>query len=288
MNVSLKIKNLNVQVKKSILLKDVSFTVPKGCVCAFIGHNGAGKTTTIKSILGLRSYNNGTIKINGADAKKVLSRKIIGYVPEKSNDSNIKPLVFLRNIADFKHVPKQKFHTFVTSILNDFHLPSDRLKVKMNRLSSGQNKLLTIAQAFLGRPKIVIMDEPTDNLDPDTRELFYNFIYKQKKAMPKITYFISTHNLDEIENYADYVVLIKGGEIQYFGPYTSNRSLRQTYSDFVKTGVFNPSSKETKQQKYDRLLAEDKITKLEHDKLIKSIVQKKYKVGKVFRGKFKH
>ncbi|MDR0825835.1 MAG: ABC transporter ATP-binding protein [Mycoplasmataceae bacterium] len=233
------VQNLKVKMKLQVLLDDVSFTVPYGVTCAFIGHNGAGKTTTIRSILGLREYDSGEITIAGVNAKYKKSRVTIGYVPEKGSADKIKVIDFLRNIADFKNVSKSELDSFVETTCKELNIPVDRLQNRICDLSSGQNKLITIAQAFIGAPDIVFMDEPTDNLDPEARELFYEFIKNQRKINPRVTYFISTHNLDEIEHYIDYVVIIRNGQIKHVGPYKADGQLRKNYSEFVKTGIFH-------------------------------------------------
>jgi ABC-2 type transport system ATP-binding protein len=150
----------------------VSFKVPTGSVCAFIGHNGAGKTTTVKSFLGLRPIKSGRIEINGIDGCNILSRKDVGYIPEKGNNEKISARDFLRIVGAFYNLSAKEVDAKVKQLLMFFQMQSDRLNIKMNKLSSGQNKIISIIQAFLKNPKLIIADEPTDNLDPETRDLF--------------------------------------------------------------------------------------------------------------------
>jgi ABC-2 type transport system ATP-binding protein len=154
------------------LLFNVSFKVPTGCMCTFIGHNGAGKTTTVKSCLGLRPIQSGKITINGIDSKNILSRQKVGYIPEKGNLEKITARNFLREVGAFYGLNADQTDKKIYPMLDYFGLPKNRLDVKLNKLSSGQNKIITIIQAFLGDPYLIVADEPTDNLDPETRDIF--------------------------------------------------------------------------------------------------------------------
>jgi ABC-2 type transport system ATP-binding protein len=101
------VEKLNKTIKKEKILSNVSFKIPRGVVCAFIGHNGAGKTTTIKSIMNLYRYDSGTIEIDGMNAKKINSHNHIGYVPEKENFPKIKAKKFLQMMACLYDIPKK-------------------------------------------------------------------------------------------------------------------------------------------------------------------------------------
>jgi ABC-2 type transport system ATP-binding protein len=157
---------------KNQLLFDVSFKVPTGSMCTFIGHNGAGKTTTVKSCLGLRQIQSGSIIINGIDSRNILSRQKVGYIPEKGNVEKITARTFLHQVGAFYGLNPQQTDEKIYPLIQYFGLPKNRLEVKLNKLSSGQNKIITIIQAFLGDPYLIIADEPTDNLDPETRDIF--------------------------------------------------------------------------------------------------------------------
>jgi ABC-2 type transport system ATP-binding protein len=196
----LKVIKLKKVIDKEKILDNVSFEVPKGKLCAFIGHNGAGKTTTIKSILSLYQYDSGEILINGINSKKISSHKALGYVPEKENFPKIKAIVFLKMMAQLYDVPKNIMEERIEYYKRIFSL-ENRLNINLSSMSSGQKKKIMIIQSLLHDPQLLIMDEPTENLDPDTRDIFYRLVAKLKKQGKTI--FISTHNLDEIENFAD-------------------------------------------------------------------------------------
>jgi ABC-2 type transport system ATP-binding protein len=172
---SINVKQINAYAGRQQLLFNIKFKVPTGKVCAFIGHNGAGKTTTVKTMLALRPLNirsKANIRLLCSDFKDYRCRKNIGYIPEKGNNEHITARDFLRYIGYFYGLTNAESDKKMEKIIHFFKLPKNRLKVKMNKLSSGQNKIITICQAFMGKPKLIVADEPTDNLDPETRDMF--------------------------------------------------------------------------------------------------------------------
>jgi ABC-2 type transport system ATP-binding protein len=209
------INKLNKKTKQQMILKDVSFVVPRGCICAFIGHNGAGKTTTIKSILNLFQYDSGEITINSINAKdSIVAHSIIGYVPERDFFPRLTGNIFLTNLCSYFGLSKTEINRKINYYSRVFDF-KNKLNINMQRLSSGQKKKILISQALLHDPQLIICDEPTENLDPDTRDIFYKVIKKHNKK--GATIFISTHNLDEIQNYANYVVILVKGKVKYQG-----------------------------------------------------------------------
>jgi ABC-type multidrug transport system ATPase subunit len=226
---ALEVRKLNAYAGKSQILFNLNFSLPKGKICAFIGHNGAGKTTTIKSILTLRPKSSGKITINNVDGNNIMSRQNVGYIPEKGSIEPISAKNFLRAIGSFYKLSKKHTDEKAKKLIDFFHLPANRLNVKLNKLSSGQNKVITIVQAFLGNPYLIIADEPTDNLDPETRDLFWDFVAKFHSEHKHVTFFIITHNLDEIEKYTDYMVILDHGLARFEGKYDRSPGLRAKY-----------------------------------------------------------
>jgi ABC-2 type transport system ATP-binding protein len=209
------VKNLNKKVKGTKILKNVSLQVPRGCVCAFVGHNGAGKTTTIKSIINLFTYDSGKILIDGIDAKdSIASHKKLGYIPERDFFPRLTGRTFLNNLCQYFNLSKTEIKNKINYYARAFDF-KDKLDINMQRLSSGQKKKILISQALLHDPQLIIADEPTENLDPDTRDVFYKVV--KKHSSNGATIFISTHNLDEIQNYANYIVILVKGQVKYQG-----------------------------------------------------------------------
>jgi ABC-2 type transport system ATP-binding protein len=224
----LKVEHLNFRIRKRQILDDVSFEVPQGSLCAFIGDNGAGKTTTIKSILGLYKAQTQEVKINGKNIKDVFNDNIIGYVPEKENFSKTKVMDWLIFMASLSNVSKEKCLPIAESYLKKFGI-LDVKNLRLFDLSSGQKKIIMIIQAFMNpNNQIFFMDEPTENLDPKIRQIFYDMVSETNKEGK--SFFISTHNLDEIKRFATYVVFIKHGKIVYSSHIKQGTDLYKIYN----------------------------------------------------------
>jgi ABC-type multidrug transport system ATPase subunit len=186
-----------------------SFQIHKGEIFGFLGPNGAGKTTTIKAILGLLYPTQGEIRINGTDIfseeKKVKSQ--IGYLPEKvSFYDNLTALQNLMFYAEMKHVSKE----CCMPLLKEFGLGDDAKK-KVRAFSKGMTQRLGMARAVLGNPSILILDEPSNGLDP--RGVV--FIREKIKHMQSLgsTVLVSSHILSEIQEMCDRVCIINKGRI---------------------------------------------------------------------------
>jgi ABC-2 type transport system ATP-binding protein len=258
----LKVENLNVKIGKTHILKNVNFELPEGVLCAFIGSNGAGKTTTIKSIVGLYPYNDGKITINDVDAKKYQSRYGLGYVPEKENFPKVKVGNFLQSCVDFFHIDKVKSDEITRKLLEAFGI-SDLVDKRLNKLSSGQKKKILIIQGLLHNPDLLIMDEPTENMDPDARMVFYQIIEQLKQE--KKTIFVSTHNLDEIQKHADYIIIIRSGEILFTGA-AQGENLYEIYRKYIGTTVEETTSQTKPEIKIGNIFGSNETPKSDENK----------------------
>lgn len=221
------IKNLNKSFGPHHILKNVSFTVPEGAFVIFAGKNGSGKTTTIKSILDLYSPDKGSsITINNVDSKNPDARQYIAYVPEKDNFSNEKVKNFLIRMGLLNNIPVNQLETKIWEYVKLFDVEK-YLNTRLDHLSSGNTKKIMLIQALLSNANCFIMDEPTDNLDPETRAIFYKLMKKLQKE--KKTIFISSHNLLEVGEYANYAIIIADGEIKYTGKFKNSKALLKLY-----------------------------------------------------------
>lgn len=210
-NAILKCENLNKLIGKKQILKDVSFEVEAGDILGFIGPNGAGKTTTIKLILGLQSISSGSVQINGYDIKKNFEKAIekVGAIVENPDLymylSGYENLRLIANL--YKNVSKSRIDEVVKLVGLE-----NRIKDKVSKYSLGMRQRLGIAQAILHKPNLLILDEPTNGLDPegikDMRELLINLATKEHMGI-----LISSHNLAELENFCNKVCIIKNGEV---------------------------------------------------------------------------
>ena len=210
-NPILKCENLNKKFGKKQILKDVSFDIFKGDILGFIGPNGAGKTTTIKLILGLQSITEGRVLINGFDIEKQFTKAIekVGAIVENPDlymyMSGYENLKLIANL--YKGIDEKRINEVVKLVKLE-----NRIQDKVSKYSLGMRQRLGIAQAILHRPSLLILDEPTNGLDPEgireMRELLIDLAKNEQMAI-----LISSHNLAELDNLCNKVCIIKNGKI---------------------------------------------------------------------------
>ena len=231
MNKIIEIRNLNKSFGNIKAVNDLSFDVAEGELFAFLGVNGAGKSTTINIICGQLSYDSGSVIID-ADNLNSNSQSIknaLGIVFQNSVlDKALTVYDNLENRADLYGIYGNKFKARLNELseLLDF---KDLLKRTVGKLSGGQLRRIDIARALLHNPKILILDEPTTGLDPQTRKTLWNVISILRKEK-NMTVFLTTHYMEEAAE-ADYVVIIDSGKITAKG---TPLELKNTYTgDFI-------------------------------------------------------
>lgn len=216
----LEIKHLNKLYDNNRGIKDVNMVIKEGTFHAFIGENGAGKTTTIKSIIGSYINYDGEILINGISTKKPESKSNIGYVPEVTIfPKELTTYQYLKYLAQLNNVDKAKIDLKIDEMLNKFNI-MDLKNKKPYSFSSGQKKKVLLIQALIHDPKLVILDEPSANLDPSARFELFSILSELRRENKTII--ISTHVLSEVDKYADSLTLIHKGKILYNGQKTKN------------------------------------------------------------------
>lgn len=207
----IEVKNLTKRYGKITALDNISFTVDTGEVLGFLGPNGAGKSTTMNIITGYISSNEGTVTVDGCEilAEPKKTKQKIGYLPE------IPPLYvdmtvrkYLEFMFDLKRVKLPK-NEHIDEIMRLVGLP-DHGKRLIKNLSKGYRQRVGFAQALLGNPPVIILDEPTVGLDPrqiiEMRKLI-------KSLGKKHTVIFSSHVLSEISATCDRIIIISGGKI---------------------------------------------------------------------------
>ena len=213
MKAVLELKNVSKFMNNKALVDDITFTVNEGEIFGFLGPNGAGKTTLMRTITTLLPIEEGSITYNDIkwqNGDEV--RKIIGYLPQHfSIYKNLKVYEALEHMAILKNVDNAKEE--VSSVLNKVNLYSDKNK-KIKQLSGGMLRRVGIAQAILGNPKILVVDEPTAGLDPENRIKFRNLLRDISKDMIII---ISTHIVEDIENTCNEIGILKKGSLLFSG-----------------------------------------------------------------------
>lgn len=211
METILEVKNINKFFGSKQILKNVSFSLKEGEILGFIGPNGAGKTTSIKLILGLQSISSGDVLINGHDIKTDFSKAIerVGAIVESPDLymylTGRKNLELIANM--YKDVTKER----IDEVIEIAGL-GNRIDDKVSKYSLGMRQRLGIAAAIIHKPNVLILDEPTNGLDPEGIKELRDLLKKLAKK-EKMGILISSHNLSELESFVSDVCLIKNGEV---------------------------------------------------------------------------
>ena len=203
--------NITKKIDNKIIINNLSLDLYEGDILGFIGPNGAGKTTTIKMILGLTSINKGTININGYDITKnfEIAIKNIGAIVE--NPDMYSYLTGYDNLlisAKLYQIKKERIDEVVKLVGL-----TKRINDKVRKYSLGMKQRLGIAQAILHKPKLLILDEPTNGLDPDGIKDLRIILKKLSKEGMAII--VSSHILNELETFVNKLCIIKNGQIIY-------------------------------------------------------------------------
>ena len=206
----LECQNLCKNFGKKQILKNVSFEIDEGDILAFIGPNGSGKTTTIKLILGLQKIDKGKVSINGFDVEKDFVKAIekVGAIVE--NPDTYMYLTGWQNLKIIANLYKGVTDEEIKKIVKLVDLEK-RINDKVSKYSLGMRQRLGIARALINKPNVLILDEPTNGLDPEGIKDLRNLLKKLAKEGMGIL--ISSHNLAELESFCNKVLIIDNGKI---------------------------------------------------------------------------
>lgn len=211
----LKCTKLKKQIKSKILVDDISFSINKGDVVGFIGPNGAGKSTIIKLILGLMKLSSGNVEINGYDIEKNFVKAIekVGAIVE--NPDLYMYLSGYDNLKITANYYKNISQNRIEDVIKIIGLEK-QIKDKVSTYSLGMKQRLAIGEAIINQPELLILDEPTNGLDPAGIHEIRNLV----KSLPKrydCTILISSHMLSEIELLADDIGILNHGRLLFEG-----------------------------------------------------------------------
>ena len=223
-------------------VQDLSFRVKSGELFAFLGINGAGKSTTINIMCGQLPKDGGKVLINGIDIDSDPNgiKRSLGVVFQNSVlDKDLSVQDNLQSRAALYGIKGKEFKERLLELAELLEF-KDLLKRTVGKLSGGQRRRIDIARALLHNPKILILDEPTTGLDPQTRSMLWRVIEELRKK-DGMTVFLTTHYMEEAAD-ADYVVILDGGKIVAEG---TPLELKNTYTgDFITLyGVADTSVK---------------------------------------------
>ncbi|MPW24477.1 ATP-binding cassette domain-containing protein [Alkalibaculum sp. M08DMB] len=207
----LELTNVHKKLGKIEIIRGINLSIGEGEIFGFLGPNGAGKTTTIKMIVGLIQPDSGCINIAGKNTVKEgnEARSEIGAVVENPEMYNyLSGMANLKLIAEIRKIPMKNVHE-VVEIVN----LTERIGDKVGKYSLGMKQRLGLACALLSKPKLLILDEPTNGLDPsgiiDFRKIVKNAVKEMNTSV-----FISSHILSEVQQLCDTVAFINYGEIK--------------------------------------------------------------------------
>ena len=251
MSNSIEIKNLYKSFGDVKAVQDLSFCVKEGELFAFLGVNGAGKSTTINILCGQLKKDSGKVFVDGTDLDDDVNfaKQSIGVVFQSSVlDSALSVYDNLQSRASLYGIIGEDFKVRLNELASLLNF-ADLLKRPVGKLSGGQRRRIDIARALLHRPKILILDEPTTGLDPQTRKTLWGVI-SALRTSENMTVLLTTHYMEEAVD-ADYVVIIDSGKISAEG---TPLALKNAYTgDFIY--LYNVDETEVKalQLPYEQL-----------------------------------
>ena len=225
-------------------VNNVSFNVKKGEIFAFLGPNGAGKTTTIKMLTTLLKPTAGTIRLNGIDtiAHPEKARKSFGIVfQDPSLDDELTAMENMEFHAVLYKVPGREIKGRIEKFLNFVEL-WDRKNDLVKTFSGGMKRRLEIARGLLHQPEILFLDEPTQGLDPQTRNKIWEYLQNLNKET-QITVFFTTHYMEEAEQIAHRIAIMDHGKIIETGTaaklmeQTQTKSLEKAFLKLTGTAI---------------------------------------------------
>jgi len=287
MTYSIETKNLNHRFsKENPLLKNINLQVPQGSIFGFLGKNGAGKTTTLKLILGLLKIQKGDISIFGKNLynNRITTLREIGSLIESpSFYAHLNARENLKILQKIFQCPKERIDEVLKTV---GLLEAD--KKKINQFSLGMKQRLSIGIALLHQPKLLILDEPTNGLDPNGIIEIRNLL-KSINAKFGTTIIISSHLLTEIEKLISHLAIIDDGALLFQGTFESLKSKQKEFGK-IKIETDNLSktcdliaSKNIKPILKNNMVCIPQIDPLELSEIVKLLVLNDVKVFQVIK-----
>ena len=210
----IKVNNIFKSFKEVDVLKNVTFNFEKGDIVGFLGPNGSGKSTLIKIMTGIMSPDKGTIYINNENIaeNRNITKSNIGYIPEVPDGfNNLTVKEFLFFCGELRDLKKDIIKSKLALINQQFQI-KDIFQKRMESLSKGLCQRIWLIQALLHNPDILLLDEPTDGLDPIQKKSMINFI---KNISYNKTIIITSHTLEDLQILCNHVLIIKDGTLVF-------------------------------------------------------------------------
>ena len=214
---AVELKNVTKRYNEIVAVKNLSLTISTGEIFGLLGPNGSGKSTTLKMLLGLVTPDEGSVNVLGLDALKqpVEVKRLVGYVPESANLYEfLTGIEYLDFIADIYVVPTEEKKQRITEYLKAMQLEG-REGDMINSYSDGMKKKISLISAFIHKPKLLILDEPLNALDPRSARIVKEFLYELKNQ--GVTTIMSTHVLEIAEAICDRIGIMYQGQLLALG-----------------------------------------------------------------------
>lgn len=229
---AIEIKNLTKQFNQKIVLDNINLDIESDQVFGFLGKNGAGKSTLINILSGNIHKTDGNFKIFDCSDYDINSiKKTIGVMPDVSNlYNNMTGIEFLMYMSKLKDSKSKIDKNDINKILKMINLDGIN-KVKIKNYSFGMKKKISLAQAIIGKPKLIFLDEPTSGVDPESILAIHEVIKNLK--MDGCTIFLTSHNLNEIEKLCSNIAILEQGKIKI------NGNIEKLKEDFSKNIIIN-------------------------------------------------
>jgi len=209
----IEVQNLSKKFNDTTVVDNISFLAEKNKTLGLLGPNGCGKTTSIGMMLGLIKPSSGNVFVDGRNLDQIEKYTFLSKINFASPYIELpKKLTVKENLEIYARLyGVKKFDNRITEISEDLNLEKF-LKKKTGELSSGQKNRVSLAKSLINKPSVLFLDEPTASLDPDVGDFVRNYIEKYK-SKNKITIFLASHNMNEVERLCDSVVMMKMGKI---------------------------------------------------------------------------
>tara|TARA_Y100001970_G_scaffold291816_1_gene430476 strand:+ start:2064 stop:2795 length:732 start_codon:yes stop_codon:yes gene_type:complete len=209
----IEVKNLTKKFKNNIAVNKINFYIEKNKTIGLLGPNGCGKTTSIGMILGLIEPSEGEIKIDNKNLQSFNRNEILSRINFASPYIELpKKLTVKQNLEVYGRLYGVKnLNDRILEISADLNI-RDFFQKKTGELSSGQKNRVSLAKSLINKPEILLLDEPTASLDPDTGDFIRSYI-QEYRSKNQVTILLASHNMSEVERLCDSVIMMKKGKI---------------------------------------------------------------------------
>ncbi len=268
------IKDFELSFGDKKIIHGLNFSVKRGEIFGFLGSNGSGKTTTIRALLGIYQADSGELLING---KKFSPERtgLIGYLPEERGLYRKEKVIdVMQYFGQLKGLSKKEARDFSQDFLRRVGL-EDKARLNIDKLSGGQQQKIQLGITIMGKPDLLILDEPTKGFDPVNRELLMEII-KEENARGA-TIIMVTHQMEEVEKICNRALLLKNGKTKAYGTvdeirnqFGKQRIILEFVGDLPESDKFEIIKKETN---YAEL-----SPKVDSQEIIKELVSKDLRI----------